>query len=294
MSSESHIVRCINAAAHHYNQYDYTKAFIIATDALRIDPFHLKAQTVSVASLTKIENGLLDRMIGTWATICRFGTLENAAAILSEVFAECDGTYDLFAGLSILSLRMRMPAISLRMFGQCVTPDLPPPAEAAEVLQEYDADLYDRQSTHLASVSEFGAFLGNHLDPGCVFDIIDAPCGTGLAGPVLKPWARRLVGLDLVPAMVSRAERLGCYDNLIVGDLLQNLPRLKADMVVCHGALYYFRDIAPIAAAVADCLMSRDVSRGGVLRLHRFPRPSGRNGDHGRKCAVLPQPHRGA
>lgn len=292
MSSESHVVSCINTAALHYNQCDYTGAFIIATDALRVDPYHLKAQIVSVASLTKIETGLLDRFIGIWSAICRFGTLENAAAILSEVFAECDGTYDLFAGLAILSLRMGYPEMSMRMFSLCLTSELPPPAVAGEVLEEYDADLYDRQSNHLASVAEFGAFLGSHLGPDCALDIIDAPCGTGLAGPVLKPWAHRLVGLDLVPAMVSRAERLGCYDELIVGDLLQALPRLRADMVVCHGALYYFRDIAPIAAAVADCLVSR--AGGGVLCLHRFPRSPGRDGDHWRECPILPQSRRGA
>ncbi|WP_173983690.1 class I SAM-dependent methyltransferase [Magnetospirillum sp. SS-4] len=156
------------------------------------------------------------------------------------------------------------------MFGECLTAELPTPAAHGEVIKEYDAELYDRQSTHLDSIAEFQAFLGDHLDGGGPWEIIDAPCGTGLAGPILKPWARRLVGLDLVPAMVSQAERLGCYDDLLVGDLLDMLPRLRAEMVVCHGALYYFRDLAPIVAAVAACL-----SQGGYFAFTDFPAPEG-------------------
>jgi SAM-dependent methyltransferase len=35
--------------------------------------------------------------------------------------------------------------------------------------------------------------------------VLDAGCGTGLCGPLLRPLARRLVGVDLSPAMVGAA-----------------------------------------------------------------------------------------
>lgn len=261
---------CINLAARHYIQSDYPTAFRIIIDALREDTFHLKAQTIAVASLTKINVGVLDHFIAAWVAVCRFGTLENATVILAEVFVECDNTYDLFAGLAILSLRKGQPELSLRLFGLCLTADLPIPVAVDEIQHEYDADLYDRQGPHLDSIAEFKLFLDRHLGREGDLEIIDAPCGTGLAGPILKPWARRLVGLDLVSAMVSRAESLGCYDELIVGDLLKVLPRLKAEMIVCHGALYYFRDLAPIVAAVANSL-----EPGGRFAFTDFPAPEG-------------------
>ena len=45
-------------------------------------------------------------------------------------------------------------------------------------------------------------------------DIADVGCGTGQCGPLLRPWARRLVGCDLSAAMMERARARGVYDDL--------------------------------------------------------------------------------
>ena len=47
-----------------------------------------------------------------------------------------------------------------------------------------------------------------------------AGCGTGLLGPPLRDSVERLVGADLSQNMVDKARELGCYDSLLVGDLL--------------------------------------------------------------------------
>ena len=36
-------------------------------------------------------------------------------------------------------------------------------------------------------------------------DVLDAGCGTGLCGPLVAPYARRLVGVDLSERMLARA-----------------------------------------------------------------------------------------
>src|SRR5215472_8858964 len=49
--------------------------------------------------------------------------------------------------------------------------------------------------------------------------LLDLGCGTGLAGEVFRPFAGRLVGVDLAAAMIARAETKGDYDRLVVGNL---------------------------------------------------------------------------
>ena len=43
------------------------------------------------------------------------------------------------------------------------------------------------------------------LSPAKALDILDAGCGTGLCGPLLAPYARRLVGVDLSDGMLKHA-----------------------------------------------------------------------------------------
>jgi predicted TPR repeat methyltransferase len=53
--------------------------------------------------------------------------------------------------------------------------------------------------------------------------LLDLGCGTGLAGAVFRPFAARLVGVDLSAAMIARAEAKGDYDRLVVGNLAASL-----------------------------------------------------------------------
>src|SRR4029450_3384975 len=65
------------------------------------------------------------------------------------------------------------------------------------------------------------------LPPSKSLDILDAGCGTGLCGPLLAPYARRLVGVDLSERMLAQARTRGVYDELVKGELtayLRNSP----------------------------------------------------------------------
>ena len=57
-------------------------------------------------------------------------------------------------------------------------------------------------------------------EPAKALDVLDAGCGTGLCGPLLAPYARRLVGVDLSArhARRRRSEK-GVYDELVKGEL---------------------------------------------------------------------------
>lgn len=94
--------------------------------------------------------------------------------------------------------------------------------------------------------------------PGASLDVLDAGCGTGLCGPSLRPYARRLVGVDLSPRMVERARTRGDYDDLAVAELTAFLIDHPAtyDVIVSADTLVYFGELEPVMAAAAAALRS--------------------------------------
>jgi predicted TPR repeat methyltransferase len=94
--------------------------------------------------------------------------------------------------------------------------------------------------------------------------LLDLGCGTGLAGSVFRPFAARLVGVDLSPAMIARAEAKGDYDRLTIGNLAAFLAaeikrNAKYDLVIAADVFVYVSDLAPVLAAIA-----RVLAPGGV------------------------------
>ena len=80
--------------------------------------------------------------------------------------------------------------------------------------------------------------------------VLDAGCGTGLAGQALRDagFAGRLLGVDLSPDSVALAAGRGIYDDVAVGDLQQAVEYDddSVDGVVCVGVLTYVPDVAAI------------------------------------------------
>jgi predicted TPR repeat methyltransferase len=94
--------------------------------------------------------------------------------------------------------------------------------------------------------------------------ILDAGCGTGLCGALLRPFAMRLVGIDLSAGMLERAAATGVYDELVKAELTAFLQGAEAayDAVVLADTLCYFGPLETFAAAAACA-----VKPGGVLVL---------------------------
>lgn len=121
------------------------------------------------------------------------------------------------------------------------------------------ADDFDRHLHHLgyrapellaeAVATTLGA-------PAGTLDVLDAGCGTGLCGPLLRPYARRLIGVDLSPGMVDKARARGGYDELVVAELTAFLAERLAsyDLIVSADTLVYFGDLAPLFTAAAAAL----------------------------------------
>jgi methyltransferase-like protein 27 len=81
-------------------------------------------------------------------------------------------------------------------------------------------------------------------------NVLDAGCGTGLAGAALRAagYAGRLVGLDLSPASLERAAKRQVYDSLDTADLQRPLPIAENvfDAAMCVGVLTYVPDVSGI------------------------------------------------
>ena len=106
-------------------------------------------------------------------------------------------------------------------------------------------------------------------------DLLDAGCGNGLVGPLVRPVARRLVGVDISEAMLERARAGGVYDALLREDLVDHLVRNPAayDAIAGAAILIHFGDLAPVFRGVAGALRP-----GGLFVFTAFPRTTSDDG----------------
>jgi predicted TPR repeat methyltransferase len=85
---------------------------------------------------------------------------------------------------------------------------------------------------------------------------LDAGCGTGLCGPLLRPFTRTLSGVDLSSKMLAQAAKRGVYDTLAREELTAFLDQARAnfDLIVAADVLVYFGDLASLFSATASAL----------------------------------------
>ncbi len=87
-------------------------------------------------------------------------------------------------------------------------------------------------------------------------DVLDAGCGTGLCGPLLAPYARRVIGVDLSDGMLAQAREKHVYDELTKAELTAYLREHPGafDLIVSADTLVYFGALDDVVAAAAAAL----------------------------------------
>lgn len=132
---------------------------------------------------------------------------------------------------------------------------------AALVAQHFDGiadDFDDRLVRRLGYQGPEGllALIAAELAPAGALDILDLGCGSGLCAPMLKPFARRLAGIDLSARMLAQARRLGLYDSLEAADLLAALGEGEArwDLLIAADTFPYLGDLEAVFAGAARSL----------------------------------------
>jgi predicted TPR repeat methyltransferase len=144
------------------------------------------------------------------------------------------------------------------------TPERPEDGYVSILFDKY-APYYDRS---LAKLHNSGpqlivdALVALDFEPQGVWNIIDAGCGTGLAGELVKPFARRIIGVDLSQKMLQQAASRGIYDELIHADMVafaRSRPE-QFELIVAADALTYCGELGAFFQASAERLTS-----GGLL-----------------------------
>lgn len=157
--------------------------------------------------------------------------------------------------------------VAQHMLAACSGRDVPSRASDAYVEKVFDdfASSFDSKLAHLSYQAPqlVAAMLADSgLQPAKSLDVLDAGCGTGLCGPLIAAYARRLVGVDLSGRMLIQAREKGVYDELVKGELTAYLQQCRDsfDVIVSADTLVYFGALDDVLAAAAGAL-----KRNGVL-----------------------------
>jgi predicted TPR repeat methyltransferase len=151
--------------------------------------------------------------------------------------------------------------VALHMRAACTGQDVPARASDEFVASTFDsfAASFEAKLERLSyrAPALVGAMLEDSgLEPSHRLDVLDAGCGTGLCGPIVAPYAHRLVGVDLSDGMLAHAKEKHVYDDLVKTELTQYLRenREAFDVIVSADTLVYFGELEPALAAAARAL----------------------------------------
>jgi predicted TPR repeat methyltransferase len=157
--------------------------------------------------------------------------------------------------------------IAHHLYAACSGHDVPQRASNAYIESTFDgfAASFDAKLGKLGYRAP--DLVASALEAACAapdqqLSILDAGCGTGLCGPLIAPYARRIVGVDLSSGMLQRAHARGVYAELVKAELQTFLAARvdEFDVIVSADTLVYFGALADVLDAAFHALKS-----GGLL-----------------------------
>ncbi len=134
------------------------------------------------------------------------------------------------------------------------------PVEYVKGLFDQYAEAFDE---HLVETLEYKTptFLVDAMRALCASDAaglaaLDLGCGTGLCGPLLRPLAQTLVGVDLSPKMLAKARERGGYDELVCAEVAAYLAgeARRFDLAIAADVFVYIGDLSEVFAGVRQAL----------------------------------------
>jgi predicted TPR repeat methyltransferase len=228
--------------------------------AIRLNPGHMDAYT-NLGILMAAQ----DRLPEAIACYCRVITLQPShpdarrlLAMAHTTVGEVDKARDIFDEW----LREEPDnAIARHMLAACSGEQVPARASDGYIEAVFDnfAASFDSKLARLSyRAPALVAAMVTELpiEPSKSFDVLDAGCGTGLCGPSLAPYARRMVGVDLSARMLDQAKERHVYDALVKGELTEYLRDSVGafDLIVSADTLVYFGPLDGAVGAAAAAL----------------------------------------
>lgn len=138
-------------------------------------------------------------------------------------------------------------------------PEAPPVGYVEKLFDEYARSF----EQHLLGVLQYRApellceaLLRVAQPPPAKWFVIDLGCGTGLCGPLVRPLAARLVGVDLSNEMLEKARLKAIYDELLQGHLSDVLDRFAGtvDLAISADVFIYVGSLTSVFVAAARAL----------------------------------------
>lgn len=163
------------------------------------------------------------------------------------------GAYALVAGdggEDIFGARLK-----LAVLGAAEVPASPESTYAESLFDGY-ADRFEKALTEKLGY-DLPALIAARVAPFGPFALaVDIGCGTGLAGPPMRPFSGRLEGFDISLNMLAKAAEKGVYDHLSRADLslraeesglfAPDLPEERADLALAADVMMYLGDLETV------------------------------------------------
>ena len=263
--------RAIALDPNHANAYSNLGVLLRATDqpveaeaayrtAIRLNPAHIDAHTnlgVLLNSLKRTEEAVAcfcraitlrpkhpeaRRLLGL--AHCTLGEIDEAIRIFEEWLVDEPGD-----------------PIARHMLSACTGRDIPARASDGYVERTFDSFAASFESKLAKLAYRAPALVSAMLDDSGLeasksLDVLDAGCGTGLCGPLVTRYARRLTGIDLSAGMLAQAREKHVYDELLQIEITEYLRGCRAvfDIIVSADTLVYFGALEEVIAAAAGAL----------------------------------------
>ena len=183
-----------------------------------------------------------------------------------------------YEALGLLLYRMRQPAAAADVYRKWseVEPDNPVAQHMAaattgervpeRATDRYVTTLFDNFASSFDVALENIGYAAPRLLADAIshrvtfgqglYEVLDAGCGTGLCGVLLRTSAKTLVGVDLSAGMLAKARERAIYDELVESELCAFMRTRPGafDLVNCADTLVYFGALEEAAAAAFACL----------------------------------------
>ena len=198
----------------------------------------------AIRHVTRLRSGISDALQMLASLYYRLGRLDEARGVYQQWIDEAPDDP---------TPRHMLAATSGR--------DIPDRADDRYIVKTFDefADTFDTQLAGLGYCAPqlvAASLLEHPLYQTGRAVVLDAGCGTGWCGPLLRSTAERLIGVDLSSGMLAQARTRKVYDELHEAELTAFLWARPAafDIIVSADVLCYFGRVEPAIGAARGAL----------------------------------------